>query len=229
MLLETRVARNVASISFIALTIILVVYATVLLLDKVSTIGKAFGQLPTSTTSLPAPLSVKILSPDKGQITNVGDGLKISGESNYDPNDSCHVSVIINDIKPYQKTSPTGVKMKNDYSTWKYTINSNYTTLREGDNRITARLLCSDDLGKNERKWYSVNVIGQTGSENSSTNGETISIPTNTKSKSGLSKITIEIDRNVFVALINDRLRNSTEDIRDTIKNSFMYAYTGTR
>lgn len=227
--IEIQVARNATFISFIALTILLVVYVTLLLFDNVSMVGKAFGQLPASSTSPPVPIEVKITYPDKGYITNVGNSLEILGESGYDPSDSCHVSVIVNDVKPYQKTIPTGVKTKNDYSTWKYSINSNYTTLKDGDNRVTARLLCSDDQGKNEKKWYSINVIGQTGSETRSANGETISIPTNTESKSGLSRITIEIDRNVFLALINDRLRNSTETIKDTIEDSIMFSYTGTR
>jgi hypothetical protein len=227
--IEIQIARNATFISFIALTILLVVYVTLLLFDNVSMVGKAFGQLPASSTSPPVPIEVKITYPDKGYITNVGNSLEILGESDYDPSDSCHVSVIVNDVKPYQKTIPTGVKTKNDYSTWKYSINSNYTTLKDGDNRVTARLLCSDDQGKNEKKWYSINVIGQTGSETRSANGETISIPTNTESKSGLSRITIEIDRNVFLALINDRLRNSTETIKDTIEDSIMFSYTGTR
>ena len=227
--IEIQVARNATFISFIALTVLLVVYVTLLLFDNVSMIGKAFGQLPASSTSPPVPIEVKITYPDKGYITNVGNNLEILGESDYDPSNSCHVSVIVNDVKPYQKTIPTGVKTKNDYSTWKYSINSNYTTLKDGDNRVTARLLCSDDQGKNEKKWYSINVIGQTGTETRSANGETISIPTNTESKSGLSRITIEIDRNVFLALINDRLRNSTETIKDTIEDSIMFSYTGTR
>lgn len=145
--IEIQVARNATFISFIALTILLVVCVTLLLFDNVSMVGKAFGQLPASSTSPPVPIEVKITYPDKGYITNVGNSLEILGESDYDPNDSCHVSVIVNDVKPYQKTIPTGVKTKNDYSTWKYSINSNsnYTTLKDGDNRVTARLLCSDD------------------------------------------------------------------------------------
>lgn len=145
------------------------------------------------------------------------------------PSYSCHVSVIINDIKPYQKTKPLGVRMENDYSTWKYTMNSSYTTLREGDNRITARLLCSDEQGKDVRKWYSVNIIGQTATENSPAKGEMISIPTNTESKLGMSKTTIEIDSDIFIDLINDRIRNSTGAIRNTIEDSIMYVYTGAR
>jgi hypothetical protein len=227
---EIQIARNVAYISFLILSIILVVYATVLLFDKVAILGNAFGQLPATSTSLSSvPISVKIINPDKGQTTNVGNSLEISGESRYEPSYSCQVSVIVNDVKPYQKTKPVGVRMENDYSAWKFTINSSYTTLKEGDNRITARLLCSDDQGKDVRKWYSINVIGQTGTENSPIKRETVSIPTSTESKSGISKTTIEIDRNVFIDLINDRIRNSTGTIRDTIEDTLMYVYSGTR
>ena len=227
---EIQTARNVAYISFLLLTTILVVYVTILLFDKVTTIGKAFGQLPASSTSPSSvPISVKIIYPDKGQTTDVGSSLEISGESRYDPSYACRVSVIINDVKPYQKTTPTGDRMGNDYATWKYTINSDYTTIREGDNRITARLICTDEQGKDVRKWYSVNIIGQTATENSPAKGEMISVPTNTESKSGMSKTTIEIDSNTFIDLINDRIRNNTGAIRDTIEDSIMYVYSGAR
>ena len=71
------------------------------------------------------------------------------------------------------------------------------------------------------RKDGCVNVIGQTATEKD----ETISIPTSTESKSDLSETTIEIDRNVFIDLINDRIGNNTEAIRDTIEDTIMYVY----
>jgi len=162
-----------------------------------------------------------------GQIINVKNKLEISGESRYNPSYTCQVSVIINDVKPYQKTTPTGDGIQNDYSTWKYTINPDYTTIRNGDNRITARLICTDDMGQDVRKWYSVNVIGQTDTENNYRNqhksilADTGSIP------AGISPTTIEIDRNTFTELINNRLRNDTEAIRDTIEDSIMHVYSG--
>jgi hypothetical protein len=39
--------------------------------------------------------------------------------------------------------------------------------LERGDNKITARLLCSDDNEQVMRKWDSVTVVGQAGAENS--------------------------------------------------------------
>jgi hypothetical protein len=224
---EIKSAKNVAYVSFLVLTTVLVVYATILLFDKVTIIDKAFGQLPASSSLPSSPISIKIVHPDYGQITNVKNKLEISGESRYNPSYTCQVSVIINDVKPYQKTTPTGDGIQNDYSTWKYTINPDYTTIRNGDNRITARLICTDDMGQDVRKWYSVNVIGQTDTEDNYRNqhksilADTGSIP------AGISPTTIEIDRNTFTELINNRLRNDTEAIRDTIEDSIMHVYSG--
>ena len=224
---EIKSAKNVAYVSFLVLTTVLVVYATILLFDKVTIIDKAFGQLPASSSLPSSPISIRIVHPDYGQITNVKNKLEISGESRYNPSYTCQVSVIINDVKPYQKTTPTGDGIQNDYSTWKYTINPDYTTIRNGDNRITARLICTDDMGQDVRKWYSVNVIGQTDNEDNyrsqskSILADTGSIP------AGISPTTIEIDRNTFTELINNRLRNDTEAIRDTIEDSIMHVYSG--
>lgn len=224
---EIKSAKNVAYVSFLVLTTVLVVYATILLFDKVTIIDKAFGQLPASSSLPSSPISIRIVHPDYGQITNVKNKLEISGESRYNPSYMCQVSVIINDVKPYQKTTPTGDGIQNDYSTWKYTINPDYTTIRNGDNRITARLICTDDMGQDVRKWYSVNVIGQTDTEDNYRNqpksilADTGSIP------AGISPTTIEIDRNTFTELINNRLRNDTEAIRDTIEDSIMHVYSG--
>ena len=224
---EIKSAKNVAYVSFLVLTTVLVVYATILLFDKVTIIDKAFGQLPASSSLPSSPISIRIVHPDYGQITNVKNKLEISGESRYNPSYMCQVSVIINDVKPYQKTTPTGDGIQNDYSTWKYTINPDYTTIRNGDNRITARLICTDDMGQDVRKWYSVNVIGQTDTEDNYRNqpksilADTGSIP------AGISPTIIEIDRNTFTELINNRLRNDTEAIRDTIEDSIMHVYSG--
>jgi hypothetical protein len=108
-------------------------------------------------------LSVKILTPIKGQTFNVGEGanLIVSGTSTYNSTNNCHVSVIVNDIKPYQKAIPTGDKIgQNDYSTWKFILDPAYATVKEGINKITSRLICPNVQGVTT-KWYSVNVIGQ--------------------------------------------------------------------
>jgi hypothetical protein len=228
---EILSAKNIAYISFLILTTILVLYATMLLFDKATIIGKAFGQLPESSSLPSGPVSIKIVHPDYGQITNVKSKLEVSGESRFDPSYSCQVSVIINNVKPYQKTIPTGSKSENDYSTWKFVVNQDYTNIKEGDNRITARLACTDDMGKDVRKWYSVNVIGQTDTEDNFRNqskNRMISIPTDPASiPAGLSPITIEVDRDTFLGLISNKIRNDTEAIRDSIEDAIMRVYSG--
>ncbi|HKG87975.1 MAG TPA: hypothetical protein VKA95_06585, partial [Nitrososphaeraceae archaeon] len=62
----------------------------------------------------------------------------------------------------------------NGYSRWFFILNSNYTSIKEGVNKITAKLSClptvmGDD--NNMTKWYSVNVTGIT------TRNDTTTIP----------------------------------------------------
>jgi len=113
-------------------------------------------------------LGVNITYPQKGQQipTNIND-LTISGKSTDKPtsaNDKCQVSVIVNNIKPYQPAIANGtIGENNDYSRWFFILKSNYTSIEEGANKITARLSClpavvGDD--NNMTKWYSINVTG---------------------------------------------------------------------
>lgn len=208
-LVKSALSKNAVCFSILVLAIIMVAYST------------TGGKVLSSSSSPSNPISIKIVNPDNDQSTNVKDKLEILGESRYTPGHGCQVSVIVNDVKPYQKATPTGAGMENDYSTWNYTVDSDYTTIREGDNRVTARLICSDEQGEDLRKWYSINVVGQTGTD--LTKRDMISIPINTESTSKGSATIIQIDRDVFVDLINDRIGNNTEAIKETI----MYAYTG--
>jgi hypothetical protein len=110
--------------------------------------------------------SVKIVSPVEGQQVPLGEELIASGESSDDTSKDCTVSVIVNNIKPYQNAYPTGVSGPGDYSKWSFTLSSNYTDIIEGRNRITAKLSCPEST-----KWYSVNAIGvRTGQASASTN-----------------------------------------------------------
>ena len=97
--------------------------------------------------------SVKITSPAQGQsfLFNNQNSLPIFGTStlpsplskiNNDTLGGCQVSVIVNNVKPYQKATPTGPNGVNDYSSWRLVLNPDYTRLTEGLNRITAKLSC---------------------------------------------------------------------------------------
>jgi len=48
-------------------------------------------------------LNVSIITPEKGQQVPVSKNLLISGISSANGTNNCEVSVIINNIKPYQK------------------------------------------------------------------------------------------------------------------------------
>src|SRR5918999_1473615 len=86
-----------------------------------------FAQFQNGSIPLPG---VNITSPHRGQQIPVNiNELTISGKSTDKPDtDDCQVSVIINDVKPYQPATANGTPGENnDYSRWSF-INSNYTS-----------------------------------------------------------------------------------------------------
>ncbi|MGA8081794.1 MAG: hypothetical protein WB988_08015, partial [Candidatus Nitrosopolaris sp.] len=99
----------------------------------------------------------------KGQQVATGRNLALSGTSSYNATSNCGVFVIVDGVRPYQKTIPIGQAGGNDYSKWKYTFTPAYAgTIREGINRITAKLLCQANPA-NLAKFYSINVTGMNG------------------------------------------------------------------
>jgi hypothetical protein len=101
----------------------------------------ATGQLQQSTTP-----GVKVTTPTTDQrvsFPNNDDskGLQLMGTSTDTIDTDCQVSIIANDIKPYQNTTATGPGGNKDYSTWTYSLAP--TLLKEGSNKVTARILCS--------------------------------------------------------------------------------------
>jgi hypothetical protein len=105
--------------------------------------------------------TVKITSPTRGQQVPVGKDLAISGTSidNANSND-CKVSVRVNKISPYQQTTATGSggAASKDYSKWKFVLTSKYTTIKPGQNRITAKYECASNPALTA--FSSVNVNG---------------------------------------------------------------------
>ncbi|MDN5868752.1 MAG: hypothetical protein L0H55_15315, partial [Candidatus Nitrosocosmicus sp.] len=102
---------------------------------------------------------IKIVSPDKGDLVplNSNSSLVIKGVSKDNITSDCDVSVIINNVKPYQNVEPTDVQGDNDYSNWQYTVSSNYTNINEGNNKITSKILCLDGP-QTLQAYYSVNI-----------------------------------------------------------------------
>src|SRR5690348_4513309 len=112
--------------------------------------GPADAQLAKS-------VGIKITSPVKGQQIPVGiKNLKISGTSSYNSTMNCKVSVIVDDIRPYQQAA---AGHKGDYSSWNYTLTPQYTSIKQGVNKITAKLSCHDN-SMNVTKFYTSNITG---------------------------------------------------------------------
>ncbi|MDW0189962.1 MAG: metallophosphoesterase [Nitrososphaeraceae archaeon] len=141
------------TMSFLSLVILLMFTPSQLIFAQSST-----EQLPFLTQKE----SIKILSPVTTQKATVGKDLLISGQSSDDDVKNCSVSVIVNDIRPYQNAFAKGIKGLDDFSRWEFVLSNNYTHVIEGMNKITAKLLCESA----PTRWYSVSVNGITNLSN---------------------------------------------------------------
>ena len=116
-----------------------------------------FGQSSEELLSSPIlPETIKIVNPITTQNVTTGQELSISGLSSDNSLKNCSVSVIVNDVKPYQKAVARGTGGTDDFSQWKFVLLTNYTQIIDGENKITAKLLCSSA----PTRWYSVFVVG---------------------------------------------------------------------
>ena len=101
---------------------------------------------------------VRITFPHNGQEVPVGNNIVVSGTSSSNSTNQCTVSVAVNGVKPYQQTIPAGHNRTNDYSRWTFINTANYTAIKEGINKISAKYACPQNT--NLTRTYSVNVIG---------------------------------------------------------------------
>jgi hypothetical protein len=92
----------------------------------------------------PVPHFVKIVSPTKGQQIPVGNDLIISGTSADNSTSDCEVSVIVNGVKPYRTAFGDGDARYKDYSRWNYTLTPGYASIKQGQNKITAKFSCAN-------------------------------------------------------------------------------------
>jgi hypothetical protein len=136
--------------------------------------------IQTNSSSSPASslhvTKIKITSPTRGQQVPVGKDLTVSGTSIDNATSNCQVSVIANKVRPYQPaTSATGNGGAADYSKWNFVLASKYTTIKPGENRITAKYECVDN--PNLTGFSSVNVTGVPASATTATNQSISSSP----------------------------------------------------
>ena len=114
---------------------------------------------PTEPQIKQPEIGVKIMSPSDGQKVRIGEAIPINGSSTDKPTADCQVAVIVNNVKPYQNADAAGTGGKSDYPSWIFNLMPNYTTIKEGQNKITAKLSCISSPS-NLTKWFSVNVTG---------------------------------------------------------------------
>src|SRR5215212_214556 len=134
---------------------------------------------PSSTNPEQHIPKIKITSPTKGQQVSVGKDLTISGISIDNATASstdCKVSVIANKVRPYQPTTATGPGGAADYSKWNFVLTSKYTTIKPGENRITARYECANNAALTS--FSSVNVTGLPSAATNITNTITTGVST---------------------------------------------------
>jgi hypothetical protein len=174
----------------------LVIAPSLALLILNVTIGSNAGIFAQTMSSAP---TVKITHPTPDQQISTNNGtLRISGISSDNSTSNCEVSIIANNVKPYQRTVPN---KDDDYSSWSFTLNSSYTPIKEGPNKLTSKISCLA-IPANATKWYSVNFTGVfkdiTTSDNQSqeVSNNTNMIANNTQMEIDANNTQMEIDAN---------------------------------
>ncbi|MDW0336120.1 MAG: hypothetical protein QN755_10530, partial [Nitrososphaeraceae archaeon] len=122
----------------------------------------SFSQNSTVPSSPIPTETIKIVKPVTTQNVSSQDELIISGQSSDNNLKNCSVTVIVNDVKPYQNAVAKGSGGATDFSEWEFVLHNNYTHINAGDNKITSKLLCASA----SPRWYSVFVNGVPNSSN---------------------------------------------------------------
>jgi hypothetical protein len=135
-------------------------YNTVALIILSLFISAAFCSAADSYSQLYNPHGVKILSPTKEQEVPINiQNFTVEGVSTDNSTNNCDVSLLLNGITPYVIVSSKGRNGPDDFSAWEQIFNSNLH-LNIGENKLTAKLLCSDDKSNQITKYHSVNFTG---------------------------------------------------------------------
>ncbi len=166
----------------------------------------AYAQQLSSNT-----IGVKITSPIKNQRVPVG-SLTISGTSTHNTTSDCQVSVIVNNVKPYQNATAIGSGGNNDYSKWNFNLAPKYTTIKEGTNKITAKLSCADN--PNLKKFYSVNITGVAASNNNTVQQQQTVITPQSPPPSSSTTTTTKNNNNTGSPLLLPTVNNSNQAIQ---------------
>jgi peptidoglycan/xylan/chitin deacetylase (PgdA/CDA1 family) len=135
----------------------------------------------SSSTTLALPdNAVTITSPQDNQKVPVGQDIEVTGTSIANTASDCKITVNLNRVKPSQSVVAAGPGGANDYSQWSFTITSKYAPIQEGQNRVTAKISCSND--PNLKQFAHANVTGVASSSSSSVSDITLPPPSPQKS-----------------------------------------------
>jgi hypothetical protein len=132
-----------------------------LVLAQAATNNNNNNTLQSTLSSQPSAIThgVKITSPTKGQQVPIGKDITITGTSLANPNSNCQITVIVNHVKPYQPVTAAGPVGSKDYSKWNFVLSSKYTTIHQGQNKITAKYNCNS-ANPGGLSFNNVNVTG---------------------------------------------------------------------
>jgi hypothetical protein len=103
--------------------------------------------------------NVRTTSPVNGEKVPIGKNLVVSGISVGNSNATyinCHISIMVNGIKPYRTATASGPSGSDDYSKWTFTLTPNL--IKAGQNKITAMYSCANS--PMSLSHYSINVTG---------------------------------------------------------------------
>jgi hypothetical protein len=172
-------------------------------------INSTSTELSTVETNVATIPKIKILSPyDDQKVSITNNNLVVSGTSSDDRSKDCKVSILLNGIKPYQKTIATGKNGANDYSTWRYKLEPRYTAIKDGSNKLTAKVTCFDDP-HSSNKWTSIHLIGAKESNHRHTTGVTQAMPLGISIKIDKNPITAGAIQTITVRVLNPGSTNS--------------------
>jgi hypothetical protein len=211
-----------SSISLIAITSYTSAYAektrpvtitTIMSPRTSSPIKSSSTELSTVETNAALIPKIKILSPDDGQkVPVINNNLVVSGTSSDDKSKDCKVSILLNGVKPYQKTIATGKNGANDYSTWKYKLDPIYTVLRDGSNKLTTKITCYEDPSSSS-KWTSINLIGTKEGNHRDTTGVTQAMPLGISIRIDKNPISVGDIQTITVTVFDPDSKNSDTSV----------------